>query len=400
MGAVDVKITIISAVLALTCWSARAQELESLLPPSIPGYGTPFGVTAQNPALPPFIGFQLGGLSLIPELDLSQGYDSAPNGAAGSAVTSAAPSLAVANPLLGFGALLASNVSEYPENSRQNTSGFTLAAGECAVLPNETITLSTGYLNTQETGFALDTIDITQPIAFSVQDYRVSDELSLGLFALKPEASVTLYSFPGYAAQNRTDTREGLTGTFIPGGPVQLLLRLHSTQSRYREPVFNAGTNQLTGGLTDTADGLWTVSLLGGIAQRASHTGRVIIAPVSEARLDWMPAERDRVRLSLAREIDDPDEISASAYTLTQAKLAFDHELPSDAVFKFSARVSNAAYFHSALRETLYSGDAGLSVPLGPYLAVDGDYAFNDRQANYLRAANEHVVTLGVVWTP
>jgi hypothetical protein len=32
--------------------------------------------------------------------------------------------------------------------------------------------------------------------------------------------------------------------------------------------------------------------------------------------------------------------------------------------------------------------------------AVNAEYRFNDRQANNLRAANEHVVTLGLAWTP
>ena len=33
-------------------------------------------------------------------------------------------------------------------------------------------------------------------------------------------------------------------------------------------------------------------------------------------------------------------------------------------------------------------------------LALNAAYEFNDRQANFLRAANEHVVTIGATWTP
>ena len=65
-----------------------------------------------------------------------------------------------------------------------------------------------------------------------------------------------------------------------------------------------------------------------------------------------------------------------------------------------SLRVAHANYTGVALRETLFSTDDGVQWQLNAALAVQADYVFNDRQANYLRAANEHVVTLGLKWTP
>jgi hypothetical protein len=393
-GAVTVALTLNSA-------SARAQELESILPASIPGYATPFGVININhPRRPEVTGFQLGSLTLIPQLELSQGYDSAPNGSSGSSLFSAAPSLVVTDPLLGFGAFAAANIARLPQNNAQNTSGGAVVFGERAVLPRETITIAAGYLNTQETGFALDTIAISRPVPFTMQDVHASDEISLGMFKVKPELSATRYNFPSLSTQDRTDTREGLTTSYLPGGPVQFVLRLRATQSNYSEAVFNADTNQALAGLIDTANGLWTFSALAGLAQRQPRYGTALTAPVLEAGLDWIPGDLDRLRLTIAHEIDDPDEVSATPYTLTQAKLTLTHEYLNNIIFILAAQAANASYIHSPLRETLYSSDANISWQFGARLALNGDYTFNDRQANYLRAANEHIITLGVTWTP
>lgn len=391
----------IALALTLATRPARAQELENLLPDAIPGYGNPFGVNprAQLHALDA-TKIQFGALSAVPDLTISGGYDSAPNGAAGSAVFSAVPSLLLADPILGFGAYAAGNLSNYAQNASQDTSSLTLAGGERAVAGAHTIILSAGYLRTEETGFALDTIAISRPIAFNVRDFRASDEIALGLFTLKPAASLTLYAFPDFAPQDRTDAREALTAGYVPGGPVQLLLRAQATQSAYREPIFSADTYQLLAGATDTADGLWTFSALAGAARRAPRFGPAITAPVLEAGLDGMPSDFDKLRLELAREIDDPDEVSAAAYSLSQARLSLDHAFPSNAGFKFTGQIANAAFFHSALRETLVNCTATLTWPLGPYFTLNAAYAFNDRQANQLRAANEHIITLGASWTP
>jgi Putative beta-barrel porin 2 len=392
---------IVTIALTLISSCARAQELDSILPGSIPGYGTPFGVTGiGHPPRPEATGFQSGSLSLVPQLELSQGYDSAPNGSSGSALFSAAPSLLVTDPILGFGAFAAANVSRLPQNNAQNTSGGAVAFGERAVLPRETITIAAGYLNTQETGFALDTIAITRPIPFTMQDIRASDEITLGMFTVKPELSATRYNFQNLSAQNRTDTREGVTTSYLTGGPVQWVLRLRATQSNYSETISSADTNQALAGLVDTANGLWTFSALAGLAQRQPRNGTALTAPVLEAGLDWIPGDLDRLRLTIAHEIDDPDEVSAMPYTLTQAKLTLAHEYLNNIVLKFAAQATDASYIQSPLRETLYSSDANISWQFGARLALNGDYTFNDRQANYLRAANEHIITMGVTWTP
>ncbi len=386
---------------ALSGPAPRAQELDTVLPDGIPGYGTPFAVVSPTQArhAPP-TGYEWSGATIAPSLNAAQGYDSAPNGGGASFITSASPNLLIADKLLGFGSFAALNAAIYPQDKAQNTNGAVLAAGEQAQLPREKITVSAAYLRAQETGFALDSLAISRPINFTLHDLRASDEISIGEFTLKPAISTTTDHFADLPEQNRTDNRETLTATYIPGGPVTLLLRVQGTQSNYSTGLLNAETNQVLAGMQDTISGLWTFSALAGVAQRLPSTGPQFSAPVLEARLDWMPTELDRVRLTLAREIDDPDEIAATPYTLTEENISFEQQYMENTVLKLTARASNAIYLHSSLRETLYYGEANLAWQFAPSIALTGDYTFNDRQANYLRAANEHIVTFGFTWTP
>lgn len=392
---------ILVVTLSLSSTDARAQVLNALLPNTIPGYGNPFSVVFETrDNRPPAPGGQWGDMSLLPQVSASAGYDSAPDGAKGSAVAALVPSLSVADPILGFGAYAAASGGLYPQDPAQNTSGAILALGERAILPRETVIIAAGYVNAEETGFALNTLAIENPVRFSVLDLRASDEISAGMFTLKPQFSVTAYRIPNFALENHTDNREAFTTTYIPGGPVDLIFRLQGTQSAYQLPSFNADTNQALAGLADTANGLWSFRALAGIAQRQPRLGSPLVAPVLESSLDWMPTGLDRLRLTLAREIDDPDEIAAAPYTLSQESLSLAHEYLTNVIFNFSEQFSNAVYIHSTDREDLFTSNANVTWQLNRGLALNGDYTFNERWANYLPAANEHVVTLGMTWRP
>jgi hypothetical protein len=380
--------------------AARAQELDALLPPGIPGYGDKFNVIAAHKSfVPGATGWEWSGMAIAPSLAMAAGYDSAPNGSAASALLTTTPSLLLTDPVAGFGAYAQVNEAAYPNNSVQNNFGAVFAGGERIALPRETFTLSAAYAREAETGFAINTVALAKPLVFTVQDFHATDEIIAGMFTLTPDFAVTSYNFL-FALQNRRDDREALTLTYNPGGPLTYALRLHATQSDYRVSLYSANTNEVLAGVEDKADGLWTLSALAGVAQRAPHVGSSLTAPVLEARLDWMPSDLDQVSLNLAHEIDDPDEVSAAPYTLSEAKLTLRHEYLDSVTFKTLARISRADYFGSDLRETLFTGEMGLQWRLSPALALNGDYTFNDRQANYIDAANEHVLTLGLSWTP
>jgi hypothetical protein len=386
---------------------ANAMELDTLLPSEMPGYGLPRALGVAARPLPGYepIGVNLGDISLNPQLDVTGGYDSSPNGLAqGSPIFEVQPSLIGLDKELGLGGYVSGVYANYPSNTAQNLSGYTVALGEEAVLPREKLTLGAVALATQETGFDMNTIGITKPISVAIRDIRASDAVSLGTLTLTPRVSITHYSFDdhenGFGNQDRTDYREAVTAEFGSGGPARFVMLLHATESLYRLRMFNANTYSALAGSADETTGLLNIRLLAGGAAREPGIGPSVTAPVLEASVDWMPTALDSLTLEAAREIDNPDQESANGYTLTETKLSLAHEYLRNVILTASFDFSHAAYFNTPLIESLYSAAASADWHLNRALAVNARYSFNDRQANYLRAANQHLVTLSFTWTP
>jgi hypothetical protein len=396
------KTFLVLAVLALLPVPAGAQLLDALLPPAIPGYGQKFSVIAQRRQFAPgATGWNFGSISAAPSLSTAMGYDSAPGGASASPTLQTSPSLLLTDPVAGFGLYGEANFATYPANHAQDTKTALIAAGERIDLPRETIMISAAYLHGAVTGFAFDTQDITRPIPFDVQDVRVSDKIASGLFTLTPDFTFTRYVFSGpSAATNRTQPHGALTLAYVPGGPLSALLRAGTTQLDYNDSSQDAGIYELLGGLQDQADGLWTISLLAGAATRQPRHGAGLTTPILEARADWMPTRIDQISLTASREIDDPDAISATPYTLSSLKLLLNHQLLENVTINMLADFAAAQYIHTPLQEFLATAKIGMQWQVSPALTVEAVYCFNTRQSNALRAANEHVVTAGLTWTP
>ncbi|WBO60193.1 hypothetical protein GT370_05005 [Acidocella sp. MX-AZ03] len=144
--------------LVLLCWpaGAGAQMLDDLLPVTIPGFapGAPALTPRQGRALGA-TGWRFGTLSLSPTLSATSGYDSAPNGAAGSMLVQLSPSLAVSDPVAGFGAYALVSPSLYPQDQPQSSTMAALAVGQGFTMARQTLTLAGGFVRGAETGFAI-----------------------------------------------------------------------------------------------------------------------------------------------------------------------------------------------------------------------------------------------------
>jgi hypothetical protein len=389
--------------LSVSTSGAAAFELDSLLPANVPGYGTAQRVSILGRVDPEYepLDFNYGTLSFSPSINGGAGYDSNPNGISnGSPIFNLNPSLIAQDSQLGFGGYIAGTFSTYPEVTDQNTSGYTVALGERILLPRETLTLAVASINTQVTGFGFNSISFAQPVTAAVKDIRGSDKITLGMLTLTPEFSVSHYAYQGYPSQDRTDYRQSITGEFASGGPARFVTLLQATQSQYQQNIFNANTYGALAGVADEATGLWQIRLLAGAASRQPAVGKAMTQPVLEASMSWMPTEIDSLSLDLAREIDDPDQESAEGYTLSEAEVSFAHEYLRNVVITGSGQVGRAVYFDSSLIETLFNVLISANWRLNRALSVDATYAFNDRQANELAAANENIITIGVTWTP
>jgi hypothetical protein len=391
------------ACLAAATHGAAALELDTLLPSSVPGFGTAPGVTILSRLHPQYqsLGINLGGISFAPRLQAAAGYDSAPNGAGGgSPFGSLTPSLTVTDQALGLGAYVAGTAAQEFEEPEENTAGYTLALGERAQYAADLFSAGLALLRTQETGFALNTFAPGKPVSVTATEIRLGDTRTLGMFTLTPEVSADQAKFAGLAAQDSTNYHEGLTMEFSSGAPARFVTYLHATETQVRTASLNANTYEALFGFADTADDLWDFRLLAGFAARDLAVGNILMAPVLEASLDWMPGDLDSLSFSIAREIDDPEQESANGYTLTGATISMAHEYLRNVIITAAFHAAHAAYFSSSQEETIFNAEAAITWHLNRAVALAADYQFNDRQANFLSAANENVFTCSVVWTP
>lgn len=382
--------------------AARAQLLDTLMPPAIPGYGQKFSVIAQHRQFAPgATGWNFNGITVAPSLGLQAGYDSAPGGSSASAVLQANSTLLLTDDAAGFGLYAAAGGNEYPQNAPQNISTLMLGSGERVTLPRETIFLSGALVRSAVTGFDFDTAEITKPIPFTLKNLRVRDEIVSGLFTLTPSFTLSRYDFSGQGvAANRTVPGESLTLSYNSGSPLTGLLRFGATQLDYDIATQNADIYQLLAGVQEKQDGLWTFSILAGAAHRQPAEGEGLTAPVLEARVDWMPTRLDQISVTASREIDDIDAITSTPYTRTSINLTISHAYLENVTVQALADLAEAQYIESDQREYLATGEIDMQWRASPALAVEGVYRYNTRQANTVSAANEHVVTLGLTWSP
>jgi len=396
------------AGLVFAAHGAAGMELDTLLPAGIPGLGAPAPLTIigslQGRDRP--VPIQLGNFTLEPTFSTGLGYDSAPNGnAAGTETFNAAPSLIVTDIPAGFGAYIAGNTDVLAGDPAQDTAGYTAAAGEEAVFPRETLSLSGGIARTAQTGFGLNTLGLSKPIAFTAAGLNASDKFLAGMFTLKPEFSFTEAKFDSLAAEDVSQFRASTAIDYTPGGPFRLVSLFEATQSLYRAKNFNAQSYAALIGIDEDATGLWEYRVLAGAAWRvpapnAPTNAAARAAPVLEAQATWAPSELDTITAGAAREIDDPDQIGPAGYTITEGDLAYTHEMGGGIDTNCTFKAANAAYFGTGLNETIFNAAGTIAWHLNAGLAVNVSYAFNDRQANFLRAANEHIVTFNAVFTP
>lgn len=389
-------------VAALRPGMARAQVLDTLLPADIPGYGEKFSVIAEHRQLAPGdTGWQLGGLRAAPALGLQAGYDSAPDGSAPSGALQETSSLMLADEPAGFGLYGLVGVDAYPQNAAQNLSTALLAGGERIALPREDIVISAAALRSAASGFDFDTKALRSPLPYTVENFRLRDEITSGLFTLTPRLDFSRYGFAAEgAAADRAVPQESLTLAYSSGGPLTSILRLGATQLRYGIASQDANIFEFLAGVQEKQDALWTVSLLAGAAHRAPREGPGLTAPVLETRIDWMPTGLDKISLTASHEIDDPDAISSTAYTKTSIKLSVSHQYLENVTLRALADVAQARYTQTDQREFLASGEIDMQWQASPALAVAWEYRYNTRQSDLVSAANEHVVMLGVTWTP
>jgi hypothetical protein len=392
----------VPALLLATAPNAVGLELDTLLPAGIPGFGTAPDITVTSRLQR---GFQsqaisLNGITISPELDAATGYDSAPNATQGGSPSfTIAPSLALADPLAGFGAFTSLQISAFPTNAAQNSTDYTIAAGEAAILPQNTLIAAAALIHTAQSGFQLEPTT-NKPTSITATALHASDDFATGMLIITPELSQTRAQSTGARHASSTDNAASLKLQIIPDGVVHLIIYSHASTLSNTDTTQNATDYTALIGLSDEAEGLWQFRLAAGLTSRQPKSGHATLIPIAEAAADWMPDNLTSLEFTAAHEIDDPERIDTASYTISQAKLSVAHEYLRNIILTAGVSLTHAAFFAAPLVETITQTHTDIAWRLNPQLKLTAAYEFNDRQANHLQAANEHIATLSLAWSP
>ncbi|MSO99722.1 MAG: hypothetical protein EXR07_01540 [Acetobacteraceae bacterium] len=363
---------------------AQAQLLTSLFPEGVPGYGTEQGVTVRSRARPAFepLGVRADTVMIRPLLGVSAGYDDnifggpARRGAWQIATRpSVLASVERSNTSLGFFA--SADDVRYPTAPAQNRTDGAVFMGGTIELGRDKLTLGAGYLARHQDRTELDALPSDRPVAFRVENMRVSYSTVFGRLTTIPSfelarwrfANTTVLGLPvTQTARDRTTAQGALTLRYgwMPGRDLLVVARVLDT--RYDHPALGQASNNSTSwqsliGVDYDDNALWRYRLLGGVEYRESASPAVPITTIGivDADITWSPTGMTTVRASATRGVEDAAQSGLSSFTYTSGQLTLDHEYLRNLLLHASASLRHARFNRTGGQQLGFSFGAGVT---------------------------------------
>jgi hypothetical protein len=382
--------------------AARAQLIDQYLNPDVPGYGAAPGVTVASRTHPEYDpqGVRVGSFILSPSLIESFGYDDNVFGtpqARGSAVieTNAMATIRSDWEQNSLGASVMVDNSEYPQESQQSFTNWSVAAGASHDFGSDTLYVGATHLNLNQTPRDLDAPALNSPIAYRVDDVRANYTIDLGRISLQPGFDVSFFSFDSGTVngvpypqnyRDRTVYAPSLTGSyeFATGRRAVVVLR-DDQADFYTAPPGNPRTNfndfSILAGAAYDADGVIGFRLLGGYEERSFASSRYafIQAPIVESSVTWTPSELTTITGTAARYIEDSAAEATVGYTESTLKLNLDHEYSRAIVLNAHGSFYYDDYSQGGGSQSFYTVGGGVTWRLNRNLRLVGNYAHSSR---------------------
>ncbi len=390
---------------------AKAQLLDGLFPEGVPGYGTQQGVTVQSRARPEFtpLGVRLGTVMIRPQLDMSIGYDD--NLLAGSSHRGAWEVMTRPSILAGtetsagsMGVYFSANDVRYLGASSQDRIDGTMFLGTTINIGRDKLTFGAGYLSQHEDRTALDALPSDQPVAFTVENLRVSYAADFGRLIVTPAFefnrwrfdNTTVFGVPtSEASRDRTTAQGGVTLRFnwMPGRDLLWVNRVVNTH--YDQPAIGVPSNNSTSwetliGVDYDDDSVWRYRLLGGVQYRQAAAATIgsTAAGIAEAEVTWTPTGMTTLRAIASRGIEDAAQTGFSSYTYSSAQLVVDHEYLRNVLLTASATVRQASFNQTGGQQVGVSFGAGATWLIDRNLRLSLTYDFADVRNSHLPAGS------------
>jgi hypothetical protein len=295
--------------------------------------------------------------------------------------------------------------SEYPEESQQSFTNWSIAGGGSHDFGRDTLYLGATHLNLNQTPRDLDAPSLDSPIAYRVDDVRASYTIDLGRISIQPGMALTFYNFDSgtvlgvpylQSYRDRTVYSPSVTASYELATGRRIVLVVHDTQADFDSappdnPRETFNDVSVLAGVAYDADGVIGFRLLGGYEARSFDASkyRMIQAPILESSLTWTPTELTTITATAARTIEDSAAEATIGYTESTLKLNLDHEYSRAILLRAHGAAFYDDYSQGGGSQSYYTAGASVTWRLNRRVRLVADYTFATRHTSSPGTPNE-----------
>ncbi|MGI4955413.1 MAG: outer membrane beta-barrel protein [Janthinobacterium lividum] len=383
---------------------ARAQLLDQIRNPDIPGTGTEPGVTVLSRLRPEYDykTVRVGSLVLRPELVSSTGYDDNVLGrprAVGSVLQVTQSALDVRTDWSRHGVFANVTVedNQFFDQPRQSYTNWAASAGGRYDIGRDTASVNFYHQNLNQTPRDLNSASIDSSIAYRVDTVQAAYNAVFNRISVQPAVQVSMYNFDDgivggqvyrQAFRNRTVATPNVTVNYEVAPRRNLVAVVRNAVASYRTPdtggfVRDFNDTSVLGGLDYQGPGPWRYRALIGYERRvfSSAAFRTIQAPIAELSVNYNLSGLTTLTTTLTRRIADSADEGTAGLTETAAQFSVDHELKRNILLRGETRVALAEFGNSGGTQTLYSAGASATWLLNRNMRLAASYGFTARES-------------------
>jgi hypothetical protein len=400
------RLAIGAAIGCLIAYGVQAELLPNYFPAGVPGYGEAPGVTVASRLRPDFDppGVRVGSFLLRPRWAEGLGYDDnvfgANGGGPGSWLVGSHPSLLIGSDWSrhSLGGYVGVDDLRYLDQPRQSQTNWTASLGGSLSIGRDQLNVTVAHLALHQARTELDALPSDEPVAYRVDDIRISYRIALDRWSVTPSAAFSAFRYdattirgvPASQTYRDRDVIQGAVTTRYELSPNRnLLLVTRVLGVHYVEPQQGVPTRDSTGyqvlvGIGDDNDAVWRYRVLLGWEVRAFQASRYSThsAPTAEAALIWSPSGMTTVTATLTRSIEDAAQEGIVGYTYTRARIVLDHEYQRNVLLQASASVQRADYLPAGGHANSFSLGAGATWLINRNLRLSATYDFTDQHGS------------------
>jgi hypothetical protein len=378
---------------------ALGAGLSEIFAEGVPGFGTAPGVTVRSRARPDSetAPIHAGNLRVKPSIEETIGYDDnvlSGQNRRGSWLTTTGGSILIGSDRSrhAFGAYFSATDTHYAEQPRQSRTDGSVSVGGALDIGRDRLTLGLAHLSLHEDRSELNALASDRPVAFRIDDARLSYTTSFDRLTVTPEVEISAWhygdttvlgQFTRQAYRDRTMLRGGTAFRYEFAPLRNLVFVTRALSQRYPAPLPGQASPNSTGyqallGVDYDEDSVWRARLLvgGETRQFAAPRYRSHTAMIAEGELTWNPTGMTTVRALVTRTIEDAAQEGVSGFTYTAGKLGLDHELLRNVLFATSVGLRQASFLQGG-QQTGASAGIGLTWLFNRYAMVSATYDLN-----------------------